>query len=199
MQDGDLATIFGKKYDPSISDWGGHSGGGSSPTHNLPYRMFLEQFIALNDIRSVTDVGCGDWQFSRFINFEKVDYSGFDVVPELIERNRSQYGSPKRHFAVMPDNCDELPGGDLLIIKDVLQHLPNEIIFNYREKLFNKFRFCLITNSYAKLGAQTNIDIKPGDFRCLDLNAEPFKFGGAYVTEFFSPLWEVIRVLLLRP
>jgi 2-polyprenyl-3-methyl-5-hydroxy-6-metoxy-1,4-benzoquinol methylase len=190
--------VFESKYHVG-SDWGGHSGGGSSTYHTIEYRAFLERFIFLNNIQTVVDIGCGDWQFSKHINYSGVKYTGYDIVPSVVQSNSVNYSKNNIKFLDMPNNLEEVQGADLLIMKDVLQHLPNNDIFNFKKHVFPKYKYCIITNSFSKVASQQqNKDIALGGFRCLDLNATPFNFNGIYVMEFFSPLWETIRVLLLR-
>lgn len=203
--------VFRRYYEDETSVWGGHSGGGSMPYWTLEYRAFLERFISLNNIRSIVDIGCGDWQFSRFINFTGIEYHGFDVVESVIRRNQERYSAPNVHFEIMPEDFNRIPNADLLIMKDVLQHLSNDDIFKFKNELFFRFPKNILTNSYRKLrihnydlssGDYTtghNYDIAAGDFRCLDLNDDPFNFGGSYVLEFSSPLFEQIRTLLYIP
>ena len=54
-------------------------------------------------------------------------YNGVDIVDELIEHNRKTFRHPNIRFHCMDaakDNVD-LPFGELLIIRQVLQHLSN--------------------------------------------------------------------------
>jgi 2-polyprenyl-3-methyl-5-hydroxy-6-metoxy-1,4-benzoquinol methylase len=187
---------FRRHYEDDTSHWGKNSGGGSDSYFTIEYRCFLDKFIAMNGVRSIVDIGCGDWQFSRFLNLDGVRYSGFDVVPSVVERNRHSYGSRDVEFSIMPSRLEDVPPADLLIMKDVLQHLPNDAIFDFSEKVFPRFTHCLLTNSYQKLNSRQNIDITYGNFRCLDLTSPPFSFSGSYVLEFSSPLWERIRTFL---
>lgn len=190
---------FRRHYEDEDSEWGGHSGGGSAPYWNIDYRAFLEKFMAMNHIRSVVDIGCGDWQFSRYINFSGIRYSGFDVVPSVVERNRERFGSSSVSFDLVPENLAEVPKADLLIMKDVLQHLPNAEIHRHRTELFDRYPRCLLSNSFRKVQTDVNTEIEYGQFRCLDLNAAPYNFGGQYLLEFRSPLFEEIRTLLYLP
>lgn len=45
----------------------GSSGGGSRLETTVAYRAFLQNFLTKNDIRSVVDVRCGDWEIGRAI------------------------------------------------------------------------------------------------------------------------------------
>jgi len=192
-----LSEIFRQKYEAPNSDWGQNSGPGSVPIYTIDYRVFLEKFIFLNAIRSVTDIGCGDWSFSRFINYSQVSYLGLDVVESVIARNKQRFETAQHNFALMPPNLADLPGGDLLVMKDVLQHLPNQDIMRFHDIVFPKFKYCLITNSYEKHGTVVNEDVAAGGFRCLDLASAPFNFAGSYVLEFPSSVFEKLRVFLI--
>ena len=64
----------------------GWSGSGSSLQQTIKYREFLQKFLADHQIKSVVDVGCGDWTFSRAIDWTGIDYKGFDVVEDVIKK-----------------------------------------------------------------------------------------------------------------
>ena len=76
---------FRRRYEDDDSDWGGHSGAGSLPFWTIGYRAMLENFIAMNEIKSIVDLGCGDWQFSKFMNLE-----GSDITASMWWRAWSQ-------------------------------------------------------------------------------------------------------------
>ena len=189
---------FRKLYESSDSQWGNTSGPGSDAFYTTDYRGFLSKFIRLNSIKSVTDVGCGDWQFSRFIDFGGARYLGLDVVDSVIRRNLERYRTDSITFQKMPENAASIQPGDLLIMKDVLQHLPDERILHFKTTLFSKFKHCLLINSFRKLNTPQNVDIPAGSFRCLDLTQQPYNFSGTYLMEFGSPVWERVRVFLFK-
>jgi SAM-dependent methyltransferase len=82
--------IFEETYEKS--KWGTGSGNGSHPAATSDYRAFLERFIVMNRVMSIVDVGCGDWQSSRYISFNGARYTGFDVVKSLVDINRTKFG-----------------------------------------------------------------------------------------------------------
>jgi hypothetical protein len=176
-----LRPIFQEIYQKQ--QWGHGSGPGSSPANTIEYRAFVERFIEANQIRSVTDLGCGDWQFSHLIDWSQVDYLGFDVVSEIVAQNRSRFALPNLRFEELTD-IDKLPGGDLLLSKEVLQHLPNQIIVEYLIAIRQKYRFALLTNSIEPK-TRVNIDIAAGDYRPVRLQDSPFNASGAVVFSYF--------------
>lgn len=173
---------FTEIYDLGI--WGrnekgeGTSGGGSSPQATELYRSFIERFIDHYNIQSVVDVGCGDWSFSQLINWENVNYMGYDVVKYLVEKNREKFTQSNIHFFHGDATTTDLPPADLLICKDVLQHLSNEDILSFIVQL-PKFKYCLITNDVLP-GTLTssNPNIYSGSYREIDLTQPPFHLMG---------------------
>src|SRR5689334_18951608 len=51
---------------------GGTSGEGSMLETTVEYREFLQDFLKTNQIQTVIDVGCGDWQFSRTLDWSGI-------------------------------------------------------------------------------------------------------------------------------
>ncbi len=165
----------------------------------IPYRGFLESFIALNRIASIVEIDCGDWQHTRFTLPDAVTYLGLDRSAAVVERNNARFASATHRFAVMPADADDIPVAQLLLMKDALQHLGNDSIRALCDTLFPRFAHCLLTDSYRKLDTPQNTDIPDGGFRCLDLSAAPFHLDGAFVLEFPGENWELKRAFLHRP
>lgn len=135
--------IFTYIYDNKV--WGEGSGGGSNPENNSEYIQFLQEFLKEKKIESVIDFGCGDWQFSQFIDWSGIDYYGIDCVESVIIDNISKFKKDGVNFF----NMSEIVGykADLLILKDVLQHWTNESIIKFLNNVLSKFTYILITNS----------------------------------------------------
>ncbi len=175
----------------------GTSGSGSTPENAKPYMRFLQDFLKSHNIKSVVDVGCGDWQFSRLINWEGIKYTGYDVVDLVIQKNQQQFGKENISFVKMDSAQGELHGADLLICKDVLQHLPHQDIFAVI-KQFSKFKYCIITNDVDETSLSSqNIDIPRSHYRTLDLTKAPFKLKGVKVLCYRSGV-EIKQVLLIE-
>jgi SAM-dependent methyltransferase len=161
------------------------SGPGSDPKLTRPYARLLQDFIRQHHIQSVVDLGCGDWSFSRLIDWSGVDYVGIDVVPGLIESLNRTYGKPGIRFIHADILQYQLPRADLAISKDVLQHWPSELILRFIERL-SSFRYAMLTNdckvvcrSWRRLWIgeeifEPNRDISIGDYRPIRLREAPF-------------------------
>ena len=155
------------------NEWGYGSGVGSLPLNNVDYIKFLRMFIERNNIHSVVDFGCGDWQFSRFVGWDLVTYTGFDIVSSVVEQNKVAFARGKISFQLFTSET-ELPKADLFICKDVFQHLPNGLIQRYLRAFKARSRFLLITNDDWPAEDLINIEIEEGGWRPVRLDRQPF-------------------------
>ncbi len=185
-----MKHIFERIY--ANNDWAHGSGEGSLPTHTRPYVAFLQKFLRRHSISSVVDFGCGDWQFSRFVDWSRTTYLGYDVVGSVISANRSRYQTSQISFHEVGAPPFDLPAADLLIIKDVLQHWSDRAILDFLPVLAN-FRFALITNCVNPFGVTENLPIADGGFRYLDVRLNPFHLDAREVFSFSNrrTLWDV--------
>ncbi|MDX1922285.1 MAG: methyltransferase [Alphaproteobacteria bacterium] len=174
----DHKEIFNNIYSRDL--WGGGSGPGSTPEHTHQYRWYLQNFMRANRITSVLDIGCGDWQFSKMIDWTGVNYIGLDVSDVVLQNTRT-YARSNITFLEANALKDELPKADLAILKDIVMHWSNAEIISFVPKLQN-FKFALITNGlFANHPESINIDIQTGQWRSIDLTMPPFSFKGANV------------------
>ncbi|MFA5631198.1 MAG: methyltransferase domain-containing protein [Porticoccaceae bacterium] len=166
----------------ATNEWKHGSGEGSLAEHNQGYIRFVESFFREHDIRSIVDLGCGDWQFSRHIDWQGASYLGMDIVPAVIEANRKHFSRPGVEFMLYDGNIADIPPADLLITKDVLQHWSHTAIHALLPAL-QQYRHVLVTNCVNPHGPTLNDDIPDGGFRYLDLRLAPFHLPA---TEVFS-------------
>lgn len=181
----------------------GTSGSGSTIASTEKYREMLKNFLEKNHIRSVVDVGCGDWRWLSPEFWEGITYTGYDIVESVILKNQEKFSSPTITF-IHANGIDlDLPEADLLLCKDVLQHLPNEDILKL-SKQFKKFKYCLLTNDVCWIGKNSeqingtlNKQISPGSGRMLDLTLPPFSFKGRKVLRYQEPGAQNVKEVLL--
>lgn len=165
----------------------GHSGLGSKLRTTLLYRTFLEQMMKDLSIHSVVDAGCGDWEFSQAIDWTGIDYKGYDIVPAVIEHDKEKYAKPTIQFFNADIVETDLPPADLLISKHVLQHLPNADVQKFLTKQLPKYKYVVLTDGVDRTSlSSTNPDIKPGQYRPLDLTQPPFNLPGAKVLTYWD-------------
>jgi 2-polyprenyl-3-methyl-5-hydroxy-6-metoxy-1,4-benzoquinol methylase len=164
--------------------WGGGSGSGSKPETTEDYRRFLQSFLRDNAIRSVIDFGCGDWGFTHLIDWSGIEYHGYDLVTSVIDANNQRYSTPDIHFSLFED-VSKLPQVDLVICKDVFQHLSNDKVAYFLDHLRSKARLLLVTNDLEP-ARDLNQDIDDGGWRALRPDQAPFNVPSVIVLS-----WEI--------
>lgn len=184
----DHKTAFTNVYetcawgDNKDSGYKGSSGEGSSIQYNIAtYIPFLRAFLSLKEIKSVVDIGCGDWRCGDLIYRESaIHYTGADAYEALIKRNSEQW--PQHKWICMDGlkERDKLPSADLLILKDVIQHWTTAEIYEFLDDVSTskKFKYILIVNCCYQKADDEEIPahcIGTYRFRPLSANFLPLK------------------------
>jgi SAM-dependent methyltransferase len=154
------------------------------PEHAQPYVLMLQRFLHDHEVHSVVDLGCGDWQFSRLIDWSGVEYLGLDVVEAVVEANRKEFATDSIAFEVTSVG-EPLPPADLVVCKDVLQHLPLAGVAHYLAEFRRGYEHALVTNDVYP-DRDTNVEIPPGAGRAIRPDLEPFSVNCTLVLE-----WEI--------
>jgi hypothetical protein len=143
----------------SNNRWGGLPGSFCSGTGSheasivSPYVAQVRQELHRLGAASMTvvDLGCGDFSVGRLLASACGRYVGVDIVKPLIEYNLDTYGTPQITFRHADMIADELPDGDICMVRQVLQHLSNAEIIAVLPKLF-KYRWCFVTEHHPSPG-----------------------------------------------
>lgn len=171
-----INEIFGQIYRSNF--WGSEasvSGTGSDAHQTARITAELPLIWRELGVRRVLDVPCGDFRWMRNVDLSGIDYLGGDIVPELIERNRSTYPGDGIKFTVLNLIEDPLPEADLVFCRDCLVHLSFADIWSaLRTVAGSPARFFMATTF---TGRSLNTDIRTGQWRPLNLEAAPFNLG----------------------
>lgn len=163
----------------NVAEYNGSSGNGSSIEYNKDtYIPFLKKFIIDNNIKTVIDLGCGDFLCGKLI-YDDLDvlYTGYDTYKKIVDYNITHNSSTKYSFIHLDfyNNKENIIDGDLFILKDVIQHWSCKSIYNFIDYLFEfkNFKYILICNDYKQ--SQDNVDIVDGGYRALNYKYFPLK------------------------
>jgi 2-polyprenyl-3-methyl-5-hydroxy-6-metoxy-1,4-benzoquinol methylase len=124
MRSNERIDAFSKIYEEKI--WGEEprSGDGSRPEAALPYVKYLSEVISKYQVTSILDIGHGDWAMWPKDFFKNIKYLGVDAAEGLSDEMQIAHGGGSIEFRHL-DAISELPNGfDLVMCKDVVQHLP---------------------------------------------------------------------------
>lgn len=105
------------------------------PTTTSP---FLKKFITDNEVKTVVDLGCGDFRCGPHIyNDLNVKYVGYDAYEKVVSNNKENFNPSKFQFHHLDflNNKEKLISADMCILKDVLQHWFMEEIYSFLDYL----------------------------------------------------------------
>ena len=207
----EVEHVFREIYEKN--EWGGkkgefYSGSGShDPNIVTPYVREMRIFLASFPFRpTVVDLGSGDFNIGRHFVDMADCYYACDIVPELQEYNRTKFSFLNVQFVCLNIVKDDLPDGDVIFLRQVLQHLSNEHIQKVMDKCRKYRRWVVTEHLPAGIDFKPNVDITAGcGIRILfnsgiDLIEPPFNVNG-YITRILCEVPEsggVIRTTLFE-
>lgn len=137
---------------------------------------------------TIVDLGCGDFFVSQALlrRVPGCHYIGCDIVPELITHNSCKYGSGSIEFCETDIVEGPLPLGNVYLIRQVFQHLPNHDIAACL-RLLGQSRVYVTeghprsrigpVNPDRPVGHEVRFDWKTGVGRGVELDQPPFNMG----------------------
>ena len=168
---------FAKIYEENV--WGGaanaesRSGTGSSIDGTQSLRSRLPAALDALGARSLVDIGCGDFNWMKLTPLTQ-KYIGLDIVPSVIQANKSAFESETVVFHESDSTVDPLPAADAALCREVLFHLS----FEDGEKLIANV--CRSSAAYFLCTTDPtfkyNANIPTGAWRDLNLEIAPYNF-----------------------
>ena len=150
------------------------SGPGSSVEQTREITAVLPALCQRYGVRSLLDVPCGNFHWMARVDLPDVQYTGGDLVPEIVVEAWRQYGTSRRRFVELDLTCSPLPAADLLFCRDCLVHLSYaDIVRAVRNIRQSAITYLLMTTFTAE---QAFRDIVTGDWRPINFEAPPFSF-----------------------
>jgi SAM-dependent methyltransferase len=172
-----------------------------------PYISAVRRFLKANPGLDAVDLGCGDFNVGRQLRPLCNRYVACDIVPDLIEYNRGSFSKMDVDFRCVNIVSEALPEGDVVFLRQVLQHLDNKQIGSLVSKLAHSYTFLILTEHLpSKSQFVPNLDHTSGSGLRLShdsgvvLTAAPFnlavksqhrlcaieQFGGLIVTDLYE-------------
>ena len=153
-----------------------YSGPGSIPdsiqTNNLI--SALKTFFKKNNIKKILDAPCGDCAWIQKIFNKQIDYTGVDIVNDLINKNKIKFKSYKNVDFYCQDLTDynNFDNYDFVLLRDFFIHLPidtiKKILINLKKSNCKYYAF----NNYESISI--NEEIKTGQHRKINVLKDPF-------------------------
>ena len=148
--------------------WGGkefefYSGIGSHDSNIInPYLHNIITFLSShNNSLIVCDLGCGDFNIGKHLSKYTRKYIAVDIVEKLIDRNKALFIEDNLEFHCLDITKDDLPKGDCIILRQVLQHLSNSEVQKIIKKL-TAYKYVILTEHIPLKEFTPNKDIITG-------------------------------------
>ncbi len=143
-----------------------YSGDGSVAEKSEAYEDYVVRVLGGDQsLKTWVDIGCGDFQVADRVLRRldgKVRYIGVDVARSLIEWHRQEHARDGVSFVQCNAAASDPPAGDLVTIRQVLQHLSNEDVLRILERIKRLYRCAVITESLPVRFEAHNLDIRHG-------------------------------------
>ncbi len=150
------------------------SGTGSSTDQTEKIARELPELFDSFNVSTVLDIPCGDFHWMKHVDLSRVDYTGADIVGDLIQRNITLHSRNGVRFEKLDIIKSKLPRVDLVLCRDCLVHLSYDAIFDALNNICNSRSVYLLTTTFTQRSG--NRDIATGQWRTLNFEIAPFDF-----------------------
>jgi hypothetical protein len=123
-------------------------------------------------VRTMLDIPCGDFFWMSRVDLRGIDYTGADIVDDLVSRNSANFRRNGVRFRRLDVISDPLPTVDLVFCRDCLVHLSYADVFAALHNICRSESTYLLTTTFPR--RTDNRDIIMGDWRPLNLERAPF-------------------------
>ena len=131
----------------------------------LVYLDEIKNFLtSFSNKPSVVDLGCGDFKIGSNLRDYCDKYIAVDIFDELINANKIKYKELNVDFRVLDITKDQLPSGDICFVRQVLQHLSNDLIEKFLDLISDKYKYLVITEHIPDGNFTPNLDILTGPY-----------------------------------
>jgi len=161
-----------KKFNANIQSL---SGPGSIPNSIQTNHLLkeLEKFFRNNDVKKILDAPCGDCAWISKIFNSDLNYTGIDIVDDLVKQNKLKYEKNNIKFYCRDiSEIEQFDDYDFVLMRDFFIHLPIETIKKILNNLKNSKCKFFAFNNYE--GVKLNKDIATGQHRKINVLEEPF-------------------------
>ena len=155
----------------------------------------LDMAVRELGITSIADIPCGDfnWMPTFLARHPGIDYRGFDIVDEVVEDNRRRH--PARQFEVLDIVEDVPPRADLILCKDLFNHLSYADVGRAIDNMIRSgSSYLLASNNFG--AANSDFSLLPFGLlvkgsRLLDITAPPLSCRQPVWSTHYLGLWSL--------
>lgn len=125
-------------------------------------------------VQTMLDLPCGDYNWMNHTQIGDVNYTGADVVDDIVRLNNEKYGSKQRAFLKIDILNDQLPKVDLILTRDCLFHFSIDDVFTALNAIVESRSTWLLTTTYSYRGYPRNSNITTCGWTAINLEMAPY-------------------------
>jgi glycosyltransferase involved in cell wall biosynthesis len=152
------------------------SGEGSTMKQTAIIRRELPAVMSKLSIKTLLDAPCGDLNWIRHVDLKGIEYTGADIVEDLIQINKNYFkNDTTKQFQLLNIITDVLPKADMMLCRDCLVHFSEKNIRDFFQNLKRSdVKYIMTTTFTHHFGF--NKHTKTGGWQPLNFEGEPFNF-----------------------
>ena len=164
------------------------SGEGSLRENTGALRAALAELVGDLRVGTFLDIPCGDFNWLREVDLGDVHYIGADIVSELVDRNQAEFGGERRRFVHLDIVSDPLPRADLVMVRDLFNHLPSAHVRAAIENIRTSGAAYLLVGHYSNVEENRELALT-GKSRVINFERSPYGFPAPQrlIVEDFQP------------
>lgn len=148
------------------------SGPGSELRNTIGIREALPSLLKSYQIKSILDIPCGDFNWMKNVDLSDILYTGADIIPSLIAKNKAKHHSNNISFLELDILVDSLPKADLVIVRDLFIHFSHTNTAKALASVYKSGSSYLLATTYPS--TQENLLIRDGFNYNINLQISPF-------------------------
>jgi SAM-dependent methyltransferase len=170
---GDAEAVFTRVYRYGLWGHGANSGGGSTAAEAAPYVELVNGLARVAGWRRVVDLACGDGAITRQLTTPgRSEVVGVDVYEPHLARLRAEAPEAQWLTLDIDRDRDQLPTGDVALLKDVLHHWQDALIADWLAWAVRSGKWRWLVLTYDSDNASP-VDIPLGGYRALRHDLDP--------------------------
>jgi len=164
--------MWGDQYGETVS------GESSTLVATKTLREELPKLFKEFNITSMLDAPCGDFNWMRVFmkDHPEIQYTGADIVEPMIVKLQSTDTAENQKFIQLDITRDQLPDTDLIMCRDCLFHLEQQLVGDFIRNFASSNIKYLLTTTHYNDGTWNNVNFNTGGFHTIDLLSEPYNF-----------------------
>ena len=192
-----MKSIFSNIYEKDQWNMGQNeskSGLGSTLNFTENIRNELVRLIRKDDIKSMIDVSCGDWNWMKLIRNDLCDYTGIDIVDSIVKNNTHLYANEKTRFycsdfltilRAVPANSV-----DLILCRHTCEHLPTNYNLEFIQECKRITKYLLLTTKKISLTEPQNSELTLGTITYRPINLDLFPYYDVLNSYFIEKIYD---------